>query len=178
MVMAQNSMERSEGDQLGVRGPFDEYETEERTLEMANNFIRRTGLIEYAHIFRIAAELAKRPFGSAPEGRTDYQVDYLKTLHAREEDELERNAARYCEGSNIGMQDARSEPIDTKENRDARRQYEYYRLEREGDKGKLFIYWRQKWRVHALVLCCSLGAAIQGWDESAVNGGRFDMSLR
>jgi len=30
---------------------------------------------------------------------------------------------------------------------------------------------KQPWRLYALVGCCSLGAAVQGWDETAVNGG-------
>lgn len=32
-------------------------------------------------------------------------------------------------------------------------------------------YWFQSGRVHSLVACCCLGAALQGWVESAVNGG-------
>ncbi|KAL8718583.1 MAG: hypothetical protein Q9225_004299 [Loekoesia sp. 1 TL-2023] len=32
---------------------------------------------------------------------------------------------------------------------------------------------RQPWRVYALISCCSLGALIQGWDESAVNGAQL-----
>jgi len=31
---------------------------------------------------------------------------------------------------------------------------------------------KQPWRLYALVGCCSLGAAVQGWDETAVNGGK------
>ncbi|KAL9016462.1 MAG: hypothetical protein Q9185_006198 [Variospora sp. 1 TL-2023] len=31
--------------------------------------------------------------------------------------------------------------------------------------------WNQPWILYALVGCCSLGAAVQGWDETAVNGG-------
>lgn len=32
--------------------------------------------------------------------------------------------------------------------------------------------WNQKWTLYALVGCCSLGAAVQGWDETAVNGAQ------
>ena len=39
-------------------------------------------------------------------------------------------------------------------------------------------YWSQHYMIHALVGCCSLGAAVQGWDESAVNGGKFSGSLQ
>ena len=32
--------------------------------------------------------------------------------------------------------------------------------------------WNQPWILYALVGCCSLGAAVQGWDETAVNGAQ------
>ena len=32
--------------------------------------------------------------------------------------------------------------------------------------------WNQPWIMYALVGCCSLGAAVQGWDETAVNGAQ------
>ena len=33
--------------------------------------------------------------------------------------------------------------------------------------------WNQPWIMYALVGCCSLGAAVQGWDETAVNGAQI-----
>ncbi len=33
--------------------------------------------------------------------------------------------------------------------------------------------WNQPWIMYALVGCCSLGAAVQGWDETAVNGAQL-----
>ncbi|KAL8691650.1 MAG: hypothetical protein Q9218_003171 [Villophora microphyllina] len=38
--------------------------------------------------------------------------------------------------------------------------------------------WNQPWILYALVGCCSLGAAVQGWDETAVNGGTINPVLR
>lgn len=32
----------------------------------------------------------------------------------------------------------------------------------------------QTWTLYAVVIVCSLGAAVQGWDESAVSGGKLD----
>lgn len=32
--------------------------------------------------------------------------------------------------------------------------------------------WDQPWRLYALVATCAMGAAVQGWDETAVNGGK------
>ena len=136
--------------EIGVRGPFDPYQTRESMLKMVDGFLCRTGLLDYAHYFRIGAFLARRPFGKR-------QVEYLQKAY-REEDAQ----------SSISARDTSNE---VNESKNLRRQYEYDKLDREGDRGRWRIFWRQKWRVHALVLCCSLGAAIQGWDESAVNGG-------
>ncbi|KAL9582897.1 MAG: hypothetical protein Q9203_005300 [Teloschistes exilis] len=33
--------------------------------------------------------------------------------------------------------------------------------------------WNQPWILYALVGCCSLGAAVQGWDETAVNSAQL-----
>jgi hypothetical protein len=46
----------------------------------------------------------------------------------------------------------------------------YLNLERQKDRWNQF---KQPWQVYALIFCCSLGAAVQGWDESAINGGQF-----
>ncbi|KAI4194636.1 MAG: hypothetical protein LQ350_007661 [Teloschistes chrysophthalmus] len=37
--------------------------------------------------------------------------------------------------------------------------------------------WNQPWILYALVGCCSLGAAVQGWDETAVNSGKPSSSF-
>lgn len=152
--MAPTSLERGERNRIGGRGPFDALETEKATLEHANKFIHKSGLIDYAHYLRIGTSLAKRSFGTAPQDPFDYQVDYLRQVHKESKDDL-------------------NEEIDTQDFRQLRREEEYRRLEDEGNRNKWEIYRRQTWRVHALVLCCSLGAAIQGWDETAVNGGEI-----
>ena len=144
--------------EIGVRGPFDAYENREDILESVNRFLRRTGLLDYAHYFRIGAFLARRPFG-------EKQVTYLSRAHTEEDAQSEN---RPSDSPN----NLHAEPNDI---RLLRRQYEYDMLSREGNRGRWQIFWRQKWRVHALVLCCSLGAAIQGWDETAVNGGSLEL---
>jgi len=171
--MAPTSLERWQRDRIGGRGPFDGCETEKDTLEMANRFLRRSGLVVYAHYFRIGASLAKRSFGTAPQGRHDYQVDYLRKFHETNDIALEATRSRSRRESQSEPKDDLNEEIDTQEIRQLRREEEYRRLEDEGNRKKWQIYRRQTWRVHALVLCCSLGAAIQGWDESAVNGGEI-----
>ena len=144
--------------ETGVRGPFDAFDSRESMLKKVDEFLYRTGLLDYAHYFRAGAFLARRPFG-------EKQVEYLKRAH-REEDIQSENRLSGSQ-SHLG-----AAPSDAKK---LRRQYEYDMLSREGNRGRWQIFWRQKWRVHALVLCCSLGAAIQGWDETAVNGGSIEL---
>ena len=149
---------RSPEREIGVRGPFDAYETREDMLERVEKFLCRTGLGDYAHYFRVGAFLARRPFGKK-------QVEYLLKAHTEEDAQSENRLS----GSPNNLH---AEPNDI---RQLRRQYEYDMLSREGNRARWQIFWRQKWRVHALVLCCSLGAAIQGWDETAVNGGSLEL---
>lgn len=40
-------------------------------------------------------------------------------------------------------------------------------------KGKGKEKFRQTWTLYALVIVCSIGATVQGWDESAVSSGAF-----
>ena len=39
--------------------------------------------------------------------------------------------------------------------------------------GTRWSKWKQKPILYALVACCSIGAAVQGWDETAINQGMF-----
>ena len=144
--------------EIGVRGPFDAFETREAILERVNEFLCRTGLLDYAHYFRVGAFLARRPFGTK-------QVECLSEAHTEEDTQSRNELAGSPNNLHAEQNDIRQ----------LRRQYEYDMLSREGNRGRWQIFWRQKWRVHALVLCCSLGAAIQGWDETAVNGGSLDL---
>ena len=143
--------------EIGVRGPFDAYETENSVLERFNEFKYRTGLLDYAHYFSVGAFLARRPFGAK-------QVEYLKGAH-KEDAQSETRPSRSSEEWDVA-------PSDAHYVKNLRRKHEYDMLSREGNRGRWQIFLRQKWRVHALVLCCSLGAAIQGWDETAINGGK------
>ena len=167
--MAPPSHQHVQADPIGVRSPFDAYDDREKMLNMADDFLRRTGLLDYAHYIRIGAFLARRPFG-------EKQVKHLKQAR-REEDDAEQAISESSSPKNRNdvSQDAGKRLQDSKENKELRRQYEYDMLNREGDRARWQIFWQQSWRVHALVLCCSLGAAIQGWDESAVNGGHFQL---
>jgi hypothetical protein len=38
--------------------------------------------------------------------------------------------------------------------------------------------WDQPWRLYALVACCSIGAATQGWDGTSVNGGEYQLQFQ
>ena len=166
--MAPHSPERDDRRPIGVRGPFDAYPTRDSMLDMVDQFLYRTGLLDYAHYIRIGAFLARRPFG-------EKQVQYLKRAREEEDKPPENGASGSWKDLSDAPKDVRNASNDTNEPKKLRRQYEYDKLNREGDRGRWQIFWRQSWRVHALVLCCSLGAAIQGWDESAVNGGNLDL---
>lgn len=48
---------------------------------------------------------------------------------------------------------------------------DYLRLESCGQGKDRF---RQTWTLYALVIVCSIGAAVQGWDESAVSSGAYN----
>ena len=150
---------RSPDREIGVRGPFDAHETKEDMENRVEEFQRRTGLLDYHQYFRVGAFLARRPFGKV-------QVDFLKKAHREEDAQPEHRLS--ASQDNL--------PADQNHIRKLRREHEYDMLSREGNRGRWQIFWRQKWRVHALVLCCSLGAAIQGWDETAVNGGSLGLS--
>ena len=150
---------RSPEREIGVRGPFDAYETKEDVESRVEEFRCRTGLLDYDHYFRVGAFLARRPFG-------EKQVNFLKRAH--EEEDAQSDHRLSASPNNL--------PAKLNDARELRRKYEYDMLSREGNRGRWQIFWRQKWRVHALVLCCSLGAAIQGWDETAVNGGSLGLS--
>ena len=169
--MVSSSSIPNEGGLIGVRGPFDAYNTRESMHRMVDAFLRRTGLFDYAHYFRVGAFLARRPFG-------EIQVKYLKQAHHKEDEQSEIRASDSGEDLVAPSRNARGTPNGANGARTLRRQYEYDKLNREGDRGRWQIFWRQSWRVHALVLCCSLGAAIQGWDESAVNGGNSDLKSK
>ena len=159
--MAQASPENGPRKHIWTSSPFDEDKNDEDVRKRVDKFLLRTGLHDYAPYFKSGAFLARRPFG-------EQQVNYLKAQHGadgkkqREEvHDLERKLTNTQEGSS-------EYPEDLMEKRHA---YEYDQLKREGERGRWYIYVRQNWHVHALILCCSLGAIIQGWDETAVNGG-------
>ena len=154
-------LSRSPEREIGVRGPFDAYETKEDMENRVEEFRCRTGLLDYDHYFRVGAFLARRPFG-------ERQVKFLKRAHKEEDAQSEHRLS--ASPNNL--------PAEPNDIRELRREYEYDMLSREGNRGRWQIFWRQKWRVHALVLCCSLGAAIQGWDETAVNGGSLGIFSR
>ncbi len=172
--MNQDAPERGQMRRVGVRGPFEEDITAQDVNKRVNEFLLRTGLHEYAPYIRKGAFLARRPFGKE-------QVKYLRderkaedAKRRKEAERLNREANDIPKSSRIGRQDPDVGLTDNDDIIKLRREYEDEQFETEGNRGRWQIYIRQNWHVHALVLCCSLGAVIQGWDESAVNGGTVD----
>lgn len=169
--MDQDSPEHGRKRLIVVRGPFDEDKTVQDVIKRRNEFLLRTGLHEYAQVIHRGAFLARRPFG---EQQVRYLRDERKAEDERRRKEVEKlngKANDTLEGSRVGRQDTDVGPTDTDDIIKLRRKYEDEQFESEGNRGRWQIYVRQNWHVHALVLCCSLGAVIQGMDESAVNGG-------
>lgn len=151
-------------ERVGLRSPFDHYPGADEENVRLNGFLRRTGLHDYERYIRIGAFLARRDPG-AP------QVKYVRKIRRQEEEEATRSNSR-AEGTT--QQDLKDGPMENSENKKIREKYEDDILDREGYSGKRFrwhILSQQNWHVLALVGCCSLGAVIQGWDETAINGG-------
>jgi len=174
--MDRDSLEHSRRRRIGVRGPFDEDKTAQDVIKRKNEFLLRTGLHDHAQYIHRGAFLARRPFGNA-------QVKYLRDERKAEDGRRRREAEKSVgeangtgQGLRVGRQDPDVGPTDTDDYVVLRQKYEDEQFEMEGNRGRWQIYIRQNWHVHALVLCCSLGAVIQGWDESAVNGGNVDFA--
>lgn len=155
---SQHSEERS----VGIRSPFDDYPKEEDEKKRLKAFLERTGLHDYERFIRIGAFLARREPGTP-------QIKYMKKIR-RQEDAARSNYREEDtapQGSIYGLKE-------TAEDKKKREAYEDYILNREGCTGKWNIFFQQSRHVLALVGCCSLGAVIQGWDETAINGGGFN----
>lgn len=153
-------------ERVGLRSPFDHYPGADEENVRLNGFLRRTGLHDYERYIRIGAFLARRDPG-AP------QVKYVRKIRRQEEEEATRSNSR-AEGTT--QQDLKDGPMENSENKKIREKYEDDILDREGYSGKRFrwhILSQQNWHVLALVGCCSLGAVIQGWDETAINGAQM-----
>lgn len=151
---------------IGLKGPFEDYPTEDDETKRLNEFLRRTGLNDYERIFRIGAFLARRDPGVD-------QVAYVRKIR-----EAER-AITNNPGKGSTLEDPQDGPFETIENKRIREDEEDRILGREGYNTswfRLHIFFRQNRRVIALVGCCSLGAIIQGWDETAINGGGFGIA--
>ena len=161
---------RSDTTGVGLRGPFNDYPREEDEIRRLHDFMQRTGLGDYERYFRIGAFLARRNPG--PD-----QVKYVREF--RDKETAAAAAASNSSVESTTHQQSKHGPTETigNETRRLREEEEDRILGREGHKEKLFrlhVLSRQNWRVNALVGCCSLGAIIQGWDETAINGGGSD----
>ena len=155
-------LQHSAAASVGIRSPFDNYPTEEKEKIRLNDFLQRTGLHDYERFIRIGAFLARRDPGTP-------QVEYIKEIRTQEAAARSNNREE-----DTAPQDSIYGLSESAEDKNKREKYEDSILEREGYKGKWNIFFRQSWHVLALVGCCSLGAVIQGWDETAINGGGFD----
>ena len=151
---------------VGLRGPFDLYPSEDDEIQRLDGFLQRTGLGDYERDFRIGAFLARRNPGAD-------QLDFIRKFRSEE-----RKATSNSRPKGTVPQYLQYGPTEAIEIKEMREAQEDRILLREGHKEKWFrlhVLFRQNWHVIALVGCCSLGAMIQGWDETAINGGWFDI---
>ena len=156
--------DRSDTIGVGQRGPFLDYPSEDDEMRRLHGFLKRTGLGDYARFFRIGAFLARRSPGND-------QVEYVRQFRLQEKASA---AASNSKLEGAAHQDSDHRPTETDENIREREREEDRILHREEHREKWFrlhVLSRQNWHVIALVGCCSLGAMIQGWDETAINGG-------
>ncbi|KAF2014555.1 hypothetical protein BU24DRAFT_371260 [Aaosphaeria arxii CBS 175.79] len=123
-----------------------------------NGVAGRHGRPVYDDADRPDRRLAQPFVGWTPE-RMNNSVDvFLK------ESELEDYADYIRRGAFLAQSNSARNKISLKES-EAR----YLDLENSTNRIDKF---KQPWRLYALVGCCSLGAAVQGWDETAVNGAQ------
>lgn len=151
---------------VGLRGPFDLYRSEDDEIKRLDGFLQRTGLGDYERDFRIGAFLARRKPGAD-------QVAFIKKFRGEE-----IAATSKSRPNGTAHQYSQYGPTEDINNKALREAQEDRILLREGHKEKWFrlhVLFRQNWHVIALVGCCSLGAMIQGWDETGINGGWFDI---
>ena len=152
-----------------THSPFANDDTPPQVAKRASDFVMRTGLEDYAKYIHQGTFLARRRFGQS-------QVEYLEEVYRKEDKSREDGRRRRHKGgtdaSKDELRDVDAGPVPTDENTRLRRDYEKEQFAKEGDRGRWQIFFRQSWRVHALILSCSLGAVIQGWDETAINGGQ------
>ncbi len=147
VIMPPLTDNRSHTTGVGLRGPFDNYRTEDDEINRLYGFLQRTGLGDYQRVFRIGAFLARQNPGAD-------QVEYVRAFRRQEQ----------AAASNSRLEDtAQHGPIEPIESRRLREQEEDRILRREEHKEKWFrlhVLFRQNWHVVALVGCCSLGAMI------------------
>ena len=147
--------------------PFERY-TQADIHNYVDEFLQSSQLHTFALHVRRGALLAQNQFDferwafrtgqSAPfPGDTNKPPEILpfEREHLRKEQGLRSaRSPEVNEDESSGSENKPEDIVRKTESRSSLRQYFYQRI-----------------TIHFLVACCSLGAAIQGWDETAVNGG-------
>jgi len=107
------------------------------------------------------------PFQDWSKSRMETEIDsFIATTELEEYSDYIRRGALLCQDRNAFE---RERPDGLKLKPIEKRYLDLEYSTRRSDK------FRQAGRLWLLVALCSLGAAVQGWDESAVNGGELEM---
>lgn len=109
------------------------------------------------------------PFQDWSKSRMEDEIEsFIVTTELEEYSDYIRRGALLCQDRNAFD---RERPDGLKPKPSEQRYLDLEYSTRRGDK------FRQAGRLWLLVALCSLGAAVQGWDESAVNGGEMNRKL-
>ncbi|KAF1927013.1 uncharacterized protein M421DRAFT_102106 [Didymella exigua CBS 183.55] len=107
----------------------------------------------------------RRPFAGWTPNRLDEHVtDFIKRSGLKEHNVLFKKGALLAQSKTA---------LDKEETGDLALQPKERRALRLEHSSRFLDRFHQPRRLYALVVCCSLGAAVQGWDQTAVNGAQI-----
>ncbi|KAL9009420.1 MAG: hypothetical protein Q9173_005550 [Seirophora scorigena] len=141
-------------------GPYDD------DFDAASDNVNRVGTAPWPNVYRAhPAKALVNPFGGKTHEEMNDLIDAF--MEKTKIDEIYAEHIRkgaFLAQDNEAFRDLREDGLQLKpEERAALRL----------DDPKTGNKWNQPWILYALVGCCSLGAAVQGWDETAVNGAQL-----
>lgn len=111
-------------------------------------------------------KLLASPFAGWTHDRMTRAIDDFVELSGLEDYDKYIRRGAFLAQSKTAFREGRSRQDDLTLTEEERAALQLENSRRRIDKFK------QPWMMYALIGCCSLGAAVQGWDETAVNGGQ------
>lgn len=116
-------------------------------------------------------QLISAPFANWTPQRIDTEIEtFVQEAGLRDDKDFIYRGAKLAQDKN-----AFERPHDPLKYRDDLDEKEWLHQESSG-KGK--EKFRQTWTLYSLVIVCSIGATVQGWDESAVSSGAYYRQIK